>query len=198
MNDVGRPTDSAPASATTEALAQATPRMLFGVFLAMALAGFGGVLPFARRALVDRHGWLTQEDFTETLALCQSLPGPNVVNLSIVVGARARGWRGSLAAVSGLIGAPFLILLVLALLYERFGAVPLVQRAIEGVAAAAAGLVAATAARMAEPLIRGRWLLAAPIIALSFAGVGLARLPLIAVIGVIAPISVALMWRRPG
>jgi chromate transporter len=190
--------DEAGGKAVTEALATATPRALFGVFLGMALAGFGGVLPFARRALVDRHGWLTQEDFTETLALCQSLPGPNVVNLSIVVGARACGWRGALAAVSGLIGAPFLILLVLGLLYNRFGGVPLVQRGIEGIAAAAAGLVVATAARMAEPLIRGRWLLAAPIIALSFAGVGVARLPLIAVIVVLAPISVAMMWRRAG
>src|ERR1700722_11740871 len=117
MNDAG----DAP---VTEALAKATPRALFTVFLAMGLSGFGGVLPFARRALVDRHGWLTQADFTETLALCQSLPGPNVVNLSIVVGARARGWRGALAAVSGLIGAPFLILLVLGLLYGRFGGVP--------------------------------------------------------------------------
>ncbi len=183
--------------AATEALSEATPRALFTAFLAMALAGFGGVLPFARRALVDRHGWLTQQDFTETLALCQSLPGPNVVNLSIVVGARACGWRGALAALFGLIGAPFLILLVLGLLYGRFGGVPLVQRAIEGVAAAAAGLVVATAARMAEPLIRNRWLLTAPVMALSFAGVGLARLPLIAVIAVLAPISVALMWRRP-
>jgi|HubBroStandDraft_4_1064222.scaffolds.fasta_scaffold87306_3 chromate transporter len=184
--------------AATEALSQATPRALFTAFLAMGLAGFGGVLPFARRALVDRHGWLTQEDFTETLALCQSMPGPNVVNLSIVVGARACGWRGALAAVLGLIGAPFLILLGLGLLYSRFGGVPLVQRAIEGVAAGAAGLVVATAARMAEPLLRSRWLLAAPVMALSFAGVGLARLPLIAVILVLAPISVALMmWRRP-
>ena len=190
--------DDADGKAVTEALASATPRALFTVFLAMALAGFGGVLPFARRALVDRHGWLTQEDFTETLALCQSLPGPNVVNLSIVVGARACGWRGALAALFGLIGAPFLILLALGVLYGRFGGVPLVQRGIEGIAAAAAGLVVATAARMAEPLVRNRWLVAAPVMALSFAGVGLMRFPLIAVIAVIAPISVTLAWRRPG
>jgi chromate transporter len=190
MNDAG----DAP---VTDALARATPGALFVAFLAMGLSGFGGVLPFARRALVDRHGWLTQGDFTETLALCQSLPGPNVVNLSIVVGARACGWRGALAALFGLIGAPFVILLALGALYGRFGTYPLVQRAIGGVAAAAAGLVVATAARMADPLIRSRWLLTAPIILLSFAGVGVARLPLIAVIAVLAPASVALMWRRP-
>jgi chromate transporter len=189
--------NNAGAAPVTEALAKATPAALFIAFLAMGLSGFGGVLPFARRALVDRRGWLSQADFTETLALCQSLPGPNVVNLSIVVGARACGWRGALAAVFGLIGAPFLILLALGALYGRFGTYPLVQRAIGGIAAAAAGLVVATAARMAEPLIRSRWLLTAPIILASFAGVGLARLPLIAVIAVLAPVSVALMWRRP-
>jgi chromate transporter len=188
--------DDADHEGASEALAKATPRALFVAFLAMTLAGFGGVLPFARRTLVDRHGWLTQEDFTETLALCQSLPGPNVVNLSVVVGARACGWRGALAALFGLIGAPFLILLVLGALYGRFGSLPTVRLAIGGIAAAAAGLVVATAARMAEPLLRSRWLLAAPMILLSFAGVGVLRLPLIAVIAVLAPLSVALMWRR--
>src|SRR5277367_1483674 len=80
-------------------------RTLFLAFLAVGLSGFGGVLPFARRALVERRGWLSPEDFTETLSLCQTLPGPNVVNLSIVVGARACGWRGSVAAFVGLVGA---------------------------------------------------------------------------------------------
>ena len=197
MNDAPPAAAPRPATAAGEALRQATPGALFSVFLRMGLSGFGGVLPFARRALVDRHGWLTQEDFTDTLALCQSLPGPNVVNLSIVVGSRACGWRGALAAVFGLIGAPFLILLVLGLAYSRFGGLELVQKAIGGVAAAAAGLVVATAARMAEPLVRSRFLLATPFIALSFAGVGLARFPLIYVVLVLAPLSVAVVWRRP-
>lgn len=178
------------------ALACATPWDLFKAFLAMGLSGFGGVLPFARRALVEGHGWLTQEDFTETLALCQSLPGPNIVNMSVVVGARACGWRGALAALVGLIGAPFLILLALGAAYSRFGGLPLVERGIEGIAAAAAGLVAATAARMAEPLAKSRLVSATPFIALSFAGVGLLHLPLIYVILILAPLSVAVVLRR--
>jgi chromate transporter len=197
---MAEPSAAAPVEARSkaaEALAAATSLALFKAFLAMGLSGFGGVLPFARRALVDRHGWLTAEDFTETLALCQSLPGPNIVNMSIVVGARARGWRGSLAAVTGLIGAPFAILIVLGLAYARFGGLPLVGRAIEGVAAAAAGLVVATAARMAEPLIRSRFWRATPFIALAFLGVGVLRFPLIWVILALAPLSVAVVWRRP-
>src|SRR5579871_6088680 len=194
MSEAGGAT---PAEAARAALAQATTPDLFRAFLVMGLSGFGGVLPFARRALVERHGWLTDADFTETLALCQSLPGPNIVNMSIVVGGRARGWRGSLAAVIGLIGAPFLILIVLGFAYGRFGGLPLVERAIEGVAAAAAGLVVATAARMAEPLVRNRFLAATPFIVLAFVGVGVLRFPLIYVIIVLAPLSVAAAWRRP-
>lgn len=181
----------------TDELAAARPRTLFLVFLSIALSGFGGVLPFARRALVERRGWLTGEDFTETLSLCQSLPGPNVVNLSIVVGSRACGWRGSLAAVAGLIGAPVVIVIGLGMLYGRFGALPQVQRAIIGVAAAAAGLVIATAARMAEPLLRSRALSAAPFMLAAFVAVGVLRLPLPYVLLVLFPLSVALMWRRP-
>ncbi|MFI4976402.1 MAG: chromate transporter [Caulobacterales bacterium] len=180
----------------TDKLAAARPRRLFAVFLSIALSGFGGVLPFARRTLVDRHGWLTAEDFTETLSLCQSLPGPNVVNLSIVVGARACGWRGSIAAFSGLVGAPIAIVLALGMLWGRFGGLPEVQRAIAGVAAAAAGLVIATAARMAEPLIRRRALTAAPFILAAFLAVAVFHLPLPYVLLALAPISIALMWGR--
>ncbi|HLI67489.1 MAG TPA: chromate transporter [Caulobacteraceae bacterium] len=181
----------------TDALHAARPRALFLAFLSIALSGFGGVLPFARRMLVDQRGWLTAEDFTETLSLCQGLPGPNVVNLSIVVGSRACGWRGSLAALSGLIGAPIVIVIALGMLWGRFGALAEARRAITGVAAGAAGLVIATAARMAEPLLRRRALAAAPFIAAAFVAVGVLRLPLGLVILGLAPFSIALAWRRP-
>ena len=174
-----------------------SPGALFLAFLGIALSGFGGVLPFARRELVERRGWLTADDFNETLSLCQSLPGPNVVNLSIVVGGRAAGWRGSIAAVVGLVGAPAAIVIAAGALYSRFGALPEAQGAIRGLAAAAAGLVAATAARMAEPLLRRRILIAAPFILAAFAAVGVAKLPLPYVMAVLAPLSVWLAWRWP-
>jgi chromate transporter len=173
-----------------------TPRALFAAFLSIALSGFGGVLPFARRSLVDRHGWLTAQDFTETLSLCQSLPGPNVVNLSIVVGSRACGWRGSLAAFAGLVGAPVVIVIALGLLYDRFGALPISRGALTGLGAAAAGLVVATAARLAEPVLRQRFWIAAAFILASFIGVGVLRFPLPYVLLVLAPLGVALAWKR--
>lgn len=173
-----------------------TPKSLFLTFLTIALSGFGGVLPFTRRSLVERRGWLTAEEFTETLSLCQSLPGPNVVNLSIVVGQRACGWRGSVAALTGLIGAPVLIVITLGALYSRFGALPELRGAVTGLGAAAAGLVVATAARLAEPVLR-RWFWgAAPFILAAFVAVGPLKLPLPYVLLVLAPISVVLVWRR--
>jgi chromate transporter len=174
------------------------PAALFATFFQIAISGFGGTLPFARRTLVERRGWLTPDDFTETLSLCQSLPGPNVVNMSIVVGARACGWRGSAAAFVGLVGTPVLIVIALGALYSRFGELPEVRRALIGLGAAASGLVVATAARMAEPLLRSRPWVAAPFIAAAFLAVAILRLPLPWVLVVLAPISIgaAAGWRR--
>ena len=168
-----------------------TPGVLFIAFLTIALSGFGGVLPFARRTLVERRGWLTAEAFNETLALCQSLPGPNIVNLSIVVGSRFAGARGALAAVFGLVGAPVALVIVLGALYGRFGEVGRLHGAITGLGAAAAGLVAATGALMARPLIRRRPLSATLFMGLAFIGVGLAHLPLAWVLLGLAPLSIA-------
>ncbi|HWA63977.1 MAG TPA: chromate transporter [Caulobacteraceae bacterium] len=173
------------------------PGDLFLAFLSIALSGFGGVLPWARRMLVEQRGWLSEAAFNETLSLCQSLPGPNIVNLSIVTGSRFAGPKGAVAAASGLILAPMTIVIALAMLWDRFGALPRLQNMIAAVGAAAAGLVVATATKMAVPLLRRRPLLTAPFIALAFAGVGLMRWPLPYVLLVLAPASVALVWRRP-
>jgi chromate transporter len=171
-----------------------TPWALFTTFVAITLSGFGGTLPFARRTLVDRRGWLTPEEFTETLSLCQSLPGPNVVNLSIVVGARAAGWRGSVAAGTGLVGPPVIIVTLLGMLYGRFGGLPEVMGALTGLGACACGLIAATAARMAEPLLTSRLRLAAPFILAAFCAVAVLRWPLPYVLLGLAPISIAAAW----
>ncbi|MGH7022250.1 MAG: chromate transporter [Caulobacteraceae bacterium] len=171
---------------------------LFLAFLSVGLSGFGGVLPFARRMLVERRGWLDEVQFNETLALCQTLPGPNVVNVSIVVGARFAGPSGALAAVTGLLAAPVAIVLALASLYGRYGESGRIPAMIAGLGAAACGLVAATAAKMALPIVRARPLSAAPFIALAFAGVGLIHLPLVWVLLALTPLSIAAAWRtRP-
>jgi len=170
--------------------------VLFLAFLSVGLSGFGGVLPFARRMLVDKRAWLTENAFNETLALCQTLPGPNIVNVSVVVGSRFAGWSGALAAAVGLMAAPVAIVLALASLYARYGALGRAPAMIAGLGAAAAGLVAATAAKMAWPIVRRRPISAAPFIVLVFVGVGLLRLPLAWVLLGLSPLSIAIAWRR--
>jgi chromate transporter len=170
-------------------------RALFLAFLTVGLSGFGGVLPFARRELVEKRRWLRADEFNETLSLCQSLPGPNIVNLSVVVGSRFAGARGAVAALAGLIGAPVVIVVALGALYGRFAAVGRLPAVMAGLGAAASGLVAATAGKMAAPLIARRPVSAGVFMALAFAGVGLIALPLPWVLFALAPVSVALAWK---
>ena len=106
----------------------------------MSLAGFGGVLVWARRGIVDQHRWMTAEEFNETFALCHFLPGPNIVNLSVVFGSRFRGIAGGIAAFAGLVGPPMVIATILAALYARYGEIDALRRILAGVSCAAVGL----------------------------------------------------------
>ena len=175
------------------------PRLseLFLGFLAISLSGFGGVLPWARRMLVERRQWLNEREFAEALALCQFLPGPNIVNMAVIVGSRFRGVAGALAAFIGLVGVPLVIMMVCGALYARYGELEALRGALAGLAAGAAGLLIAMAAKMAMPLIREGQ--AAPLLfALAgFAAVGLLRLPLYWAVLVLAPLSIAWCWWRP-
>lgn len=113
------------------------------------LSGFGGVLPFVRRMLVDERRWMSAEEFNTQLGLCQFLPGPNVINLAVVVGKRKRGLAGAIVAPLGMLAGPFLIVLLLALLYDAYGQLPWAQGMLRGIAAAGCGLLFAMAWRMA-------------------------------------------------
>jgi chromate transporter len=122
------------------------------VFSALALQGFGGVLPVAQRELVERREWLTREQFVEALSIGQVLPGPNIVNLALIVGDRFFGWRGAFAALAGLLGLPLVIAMTLAALYGQFAAEPMVAGALRGMAAVAAGLIIAMACKLVPTL----------------------------------------------
>lgn len=171
---------------------------LFTVFTRMALMGFGGVLPIAQHMLVERKRWLTNEQFIEMLSISQVLPGPNVVNLALMVGDRWFGWRGALAALGGMLLAPLAIVIALAALYANYAAQPAVAGALRGMGAVAAGLVVAMAARLAGALATnplGR----APCAAIATAAavaVGVLRWPALWVILALGGMSVALAWRR--
>lgn len=183
-------------NATPEPLKTVTRRELFLGFLRVGLSGFGGVLPWARRMLVEQKGWLTEKEFTEALSLGQIVPGPNIVNLSVMVGARFQGVPGAVLAFGGLMLAPLVIVLSLGALYELYGGIDLVRRAISGVAAVAAGLVIATGIKMAIAQPRGFWPVC--MAAAAFVCVGWLRWPLIAVLLGLAPIGIAAAWKfRP-
>src|SRR3954464_11413386 len=135
------PPDSSPV-VIPAAVTPAAPPGLIELFLAFAkvsLSGFGGVLVFARRAIVEKHRWMTADEFNETYALCHFLPGPNIVNLSVVFGSRIRGIAGSAAAFTGLVGPPLVIVSILGAVYARYGDIPALQRILAGVSCAAIG-----------------------------------------------------------
>jgi chromate transporter len=170
---------------------------LAGLFLGfneIALSGFGGVLPWARRILVDRRRWLEPGEFAAILGLCQVLPGPNVINLSVVVGARYRGAAGALAASAGLLVGPFMIVVALAILYGRYGELPAVQGMLHGISAVGAGLILATGLRMARDLNRRP--LTIGLAVATLAAIAFFRAPLPLVMLVLAPLGVLLSLRR--
>jgi chromate transporter len=168
---------------------------LFTGFLGLGLIGFGGVLPMARDMLVERRRWLTAEDFTELLGLCQFLPGGNIINLSVAVGLDFRGVPGAVAALFGLIAGPTAVVIGLGVIYDRYSGDPLLQHVFSGLAAAAAGLLVATAAKMLKPLRRSPAALL--VVALCVAAIAWARLPLLPSMLVLAPLSILLSWRFP-
>lgn len=163
---------------------------LFGGFLMLGLTGFGGVLPLARRMMVERRRWLTAGEFTDLLGLCQFLPGGNIINMSVAVGLRFRGVAGALAAIVGLIAAPTAVVIVLGLVYDRFQDDPRIRHLFAGLAAAAAGLLVATAVKIALPLARRP--LGIAVAALCFIAIGLLHLPLLPTMLTLAPVSVLL------
>jgi chromate transporter len=165
---------------------------LFLAFLSMGTSGFGGVLPWARRVLVERRAWMTPADFNELLSLGQILPGPNIVNLAVVFGVRCHGVTGGLLALTGLILMPLAIVFGLILLYDAFGELTLVQNAFRGISPAAAGLVVAMAIQMAQSGF-DRWS-AAIIAGLVLVGMTVLQLPLAWVIFSAVPLSILWTW----
>jgi chromate transporter len=170
-----------------------TRSALFVTFLTIGICGFGGVGPWARRMIVEERGWLDDREYADILTMCQVLPGPNVGNVSIILGDRFHGAVGSVLALSGLMLGPLLIILGLAVLYDQYGGVPMIDSAIGGVAAAAAGLFLGTALKMIEGLRLS--LLGLAMLCCVFVAVGLLRWPLFTVMLVLAPVSIALAWR---
>lgn len=179
----------------------AAPRSLgdlFWTFTRLSMQGFGGVLPIAQRELVERKQWLTREQFLETLSVSQVLPGPNVVNMSLMIGDRHFGLRGAFSALAGMLLIPMLLVLAITALYAQFATHPMVSGALRGMGAVSAGLVIATAIKLATTLRKGPMGVPASMLlgALTFVAVGLLRWPLIWVLLGLGPVAIAVAWHR--
>jgi len=173
---------------------------LFKVFNRMALQGFGGVLPVAHRELVERQRWLNAQQFVELLTISQVLPGPNIVNFAILFGDRYFGWRGAVAASAGLLVLPMLIVLALAMAYQRFANQPFVAGALRGMGAVAAGMIIATAVKLARTLKSNPLGLPASGVlgAATLVMVGLLRWPMVWVVLGLGGMGMTLAARRLG
>jgi chromate transporter len=191
---------------------------LFKLFSQMALLGFGGVLPFAYRYLVEHARWLSDSEFGELLGIAQLLPGPTICNLAVIVGQRFAGVGGAFSALAGLLAAPFFIVIALGVAYQELATSALFAHALQGMAAAAAGLILATAAKLARGMWReepapaaasvaasaetriARRLTQVFLLAMAFIGLGVLKLGLVTVVCALAPfgfVMFAFVWRLP-
>ncbi len=177
--------------------ANSTPRPeslsdLFLTFTKLALHGFGGVLPWAQRTIVEQKRWLSREEFVELLAFSQLLPGPNVINLSIIVGDRYFGWRGAVVGCLGMLTVPAFVVVGMFVFYAQWANHPLVQQAMAGMSAVAGGLILATAIKLAMAL-RKRWKWLGFGVA-TFVMIAVLRLPLLPSLAILLPLAVLSAW----
>jgi chromate transporter len=176
----------------------ASPRELFVTFTVLALQGFGGVLAVAQRVLCEQKRWLTTDQFVEMLAVAQVLPGPNVCNLSLMVGDRFFGLRGAFAALAGMIAVPLAIVLAVTVVYAQYAMHPAVAGALKGMGAVAAGLIVGTALKLADALRMNPMGVpaCAGLFLLAFGAVALLRWPLVWVLLVLGLAGSAYAWKR--
>jgi len=171
---------------------------LFMSFTWLALQGFGGVLAVVQREMVEKKRWLTADEFLEDWAVAQVLPGPNVINLALMIGDRYFGLRGAIAAVAGMLTVPLVVILALAVLYAQFAGNPQVAGALRGMGAVAGGLIAATGIKLI-PALRRHPLgfgICLGFVAIVFGAIAVARLPLGWVLLVVGGVTCFWTWKK--
>jgi chromate transporter len=171
---------------------------LFVSFTFLALQGFGGVLPVVQRELVERKRWLTHEEFIEDWAVAQIMPGPNVVNLAMMIGARYFGFAGATVSLAGLLAVPLVVVLLLAIVHDSFADSPAMAGALRGMAAVSAGLIAAAGLKLIKALRKSPipliW--CAGIAVAGFVLVALLHWPLYVVLFGLGGLGCLIAWRR--
>ncbi|MES2047246.1 MAG: chromate transporter [Pseudomonadota bacterium] len=177
------------------------PESLWDLFLSftlLALQGFGGVLAVVQRELVEKKRWLSKEEFIEEWAVAQIMPGPNVVNLSLMIGSRYFGLPGALAALAGMLTVPLLIVLLVAIVYAQVAHHPGVAGALRGMSAVTAGMIIATGLRLLQALKTNPlgWRLCLVFSTFCFISIALLRLPLAYVLISLGAAACGLVYRK--
>jgi chromate transporter len=190
-----------PTEPATGAPPRPQPQSLWDLYLSftvLALQGFGGVLAVVQRERVERKRWMTREEFVEDWSVAQIMPGPNVVNLALMIGARYFGLRGALAALAGMLSMPLLVVLALAMVHAQFADHPQVAGALRGMGAVAAGLIAATGLKLFGALARHPLGVAACVGlgTAAFVAIAWLRWPLAWVLLGLGAVSCLWTWRR--
>lgn len=171
---------------------------LFWSFTWLALQGFGGVLAVVQRELVEKKRWMTNDEFVEDWAVAQIMPGPNVVNLSIMIGERYFGWRGAVAALAGMLTFPLVLVLAVAVVYAQFASQPAVAGALRGMGAVAAGLIAGMGLKLSSTLRKHPLGLAVCVglVALTVIAMAVLRWPLFWTLPSVGLLACVLTWRK--
>lgn len=185
-----------PAVATAGAQPQLGCGQLFWLFSRITLLGFGGVLPWMYRVLVEQRKVLGVQEFNELLALGQVLPGPSICNMAVMIGYRHARVAGGASALAGIMLGPTVLVILLGLGYASRGRSPALESMLAGMSAAATGLIVVMALRMAASLPR-RWR-SALLAALALLGIAVLHLPLWAVLGGLAPVGMVMLRGQPG
>jgi chromate transporter len=171
-----------------------TIRRIFLAFLLIGATSFGGgVVAHLRANLVTRHRWVDDPSFAELLAISQTLPGLTAATMAVLVGDRLCGARGALAAIAGLCLPGAAIMYVAGIAYRMHGERPFVIGALEGVAAAALGLILATTLQLGRQSFTRASDVA--FILLTAAGVNRLHQPAPLVLIVVGTLAIA--WYRP-
>lgn len=181
-------------TAQPEGTVQPSLRDLFSGFLEIALSGFGGVLAWAHRGIVERRRWVSEREFAELLGLSQILPGGNIINMAIFIGLRFQGWRGVIVSLTGLMLVPFCLVLALYALANGPNVTAVTGPALRGAAPVVAGLTLSAGVKIARA---HRWNAAGLGVGIvTLVAIVVLQLPLVPVLAILAPASVALAWRR--
>jgi chromate transporter len=168
---------------------------LLSVFFRVGLASFGGsTAAFLYREVVKTRGWMSEDEFLAALTLSQVMPGANPVNMSLFVGSHLRGGIGGFVAAFGLVGPPFVVILILGGLYARYGGVMAVQAVLAGIVAIGVAMVLELGTQLGRNIKR---VVPAVIAAAIFVAVGVLNWPMIPVVIVLAPLSVGFeLWMQ--